>query len=203
VIETIVELRNGAVHEIHHEPMPGGGWVATFDDITERRRFQARIHHMAHHDALTGLPNRVLFAERLDEMVARFHDLGQTGALLCLDLDRFKEVNDGFGHAAGDELLRQVAARIQGQLSEDEMLARLGGDEFAIIAQNIHAPESATVLASSIANSFSEPFSLGPGVASVGVSIGIALCSADEEVTVESLLCSADRALYRSKTRLG
>jgi diguanylate cyclase (GGDEF)-like protein len=204
VVESVVELRNGAIHEIHHEPTPGGGWVATLDDITERRRFEARIHHMAHHDSLTGLANRVLFTERLDRMVGRLHGSAGRGALLCLDLDRFKEVNDRLGHAAGDELLQCAASRIHARLDPANTLARLGGDEFAVIVDDVGEPEQVMELALGICDDLAAPFVLKEGTASIGVSIGVAFTSdTTEPVTSEWLLRSADAALYRAKSDHG
>jgi diguanylate cyclase (GGDEF)-like protein len=200
VVESVVELQNGTIHEIHHEPTEDGGWVATFDDITERRRFEARIHHMAHHDSLTGLANRVLFTERLDAMVARLQGSAGLGALLCLDLDGFKAVNDSLGHPAGDELLIAASSRIQARLGETSTFARLGGDEFAIILDDLGEPELVLELARDLCEDVARPFDLGEGRVSVGVSIGIVFTSAAGEcLTSEWLLRSADRALYEAK----
>ena len=132
VVETIVELRNGRVHEIHHEPTEGGGWVATIDDITERRLSEQLLMHMARHDGLTSLPNRHVFNERLAIALAQT-GRGDRIAVLCLDLDRFKPVNDTFGHSVGDLLLRSVADRIRSQTRQGDTAVRLGGDEFVIL----------------------------------------------------------------------
>lgn len=160
VTDTEVTLHNGRVHVIHHEPTQGGGWVASFEDITERRRAEAHVRHMAHHDALTGLPNRTLFTERLERTLARLHGESRLEdhrpepaaehwlvAVLLLDLDRFKDVNDTLGHAAGDELLRLVAARIGRCMRLEDTLARLGGDEFALLLECFASAEQATELA--------------------------------------------------------
>ena len=204
--DTVVVLRNGDVHEIHHQPTPGGGWVATFDDITERRRAAAHIQHMAHHDALTELPNRILFAERLDRVLAGLLDGREAVAVMYLDLDRFKAVNDTLGHAAGDTLLQHAAARMRAELRQSDMLARLGGDEFAAVL-HLRDREEAAACAARIVRAISAPFMLrppmaAPGVTSavtVGVSIGIVLCEPGTQWEPERVLRCADLALYRAK----
>ncbi len=214
VTDTEVTLRNGRVHLIHHEPIQGGGWVASFEAITERRWAEARIRHMAHHDALTGLPNRALFTERLEQALARLR--GQTKledprplpaakdwliAVLFFDLDHFKDVNDTLGHAAGDELLRLVAARIGRCLRVEDTLARLGGDEFAVLLESFTTPEQVAELAERVIGVVSAPFVLDGREALVGSSVGITLCiRGDEEDTDPALLLrQADMALYRAK----
>ena len=200
VTETEVTLRNGHVHEIHQEPLPGGGWVATFDDITERRRSEQRIQHMAQHDTLTGLANRALFTERLQEMAARLGRSEEVAAVLCLDLDHFKEVNDVLGHPAGDALLQQVAERLRREVRQTDTLARLGGDEFAVILNNLQEPAEASNFAARVICALSLPFSLELQAAKIGVSIGIALCSgADARTEPDYMLRCADVALYRAK----
>lgn len=200
ITETVVVLHNGRVHEIHQEPLPGGGWVSTFDDITERRRSEHHIQHMAHHDALTGLPNRVLFTERLREMAARLGRSEEVVAVLCLDLDHFKEVNDTLGHPAGDALLQQVAQRLRQEVRQTDTLARLGGDEFAFILHDLQEPAEASNFATRVICALSLPFSLEGQVATIGVSIGIALCSgADARTESDHVLRCADMALYRAK----
>ena len=200
ITETEVALRNGHVHEIHHEPLPGGGWVATFDDITERRRSEQRVQHMAHHDALTGLPNRVLFAERLQQMAARLGRSEELVAVLCLDLGHFKEVNDTLGHPAGDALLHQVAERLRQEVRQTDTLARLGGDEFAVILNDLQEPARASSFAERAICALSVPFNLEAQTVTIGVSVGIALCSgADPRPEPDHVLRCADMALYRAK----
>ena len=128
----IVELSDGRSIVVKRQPMADGGWVATHEDITEQRRIEARIAHMAHHDALTDLANRVLLRERLEETLER-RPRDDKVAVLCMDLDRFKEVNDTLGHPMGDALLKAVAQRLRGCVRDADIVARLGGDEFAIL----------------------------------------------------------------------
>jgi len=205
IVETVVTLRNGDMHEIHHEPTADGGYVATFDDITERRRVERRIQHMAHHDALTGLSNRVLFAEQLAGMVDRLGDTAEVVAVLCLDLDRFKEVNDTLGHPVGDELLRQVAARLRSKVRPTDTLSRLGGDEFAVILNSLRDPGEAAGFADRLIRAMSAPFQLAAQVVTIGVSIGIAVCdgaavaAGEARPDPDGVLRCADMALYCAK----
>jgi diguanylate cyclase (GGDEF)-like protein len=195
--DSIVELENGKILEVHQRPMDDRGWVATLEDITERRRTEARIHHLAHHDALTNLPNRVLLHKRLEEACMR---AGQNSsvAVLCLDLDRFKEVNDTLGHATGDLLLKAVAGRLSACLRQDDTLARMGGDEFAILQTNARQPMSATALADRVIDTLTAPFEVNGHQMLVGTSVGIAVAPADGTVAGE-LLKKADLALYQVK----
>jgi PAS domain S-box-containing protein len=130
--DCILTLKNGRVISIHHRPMPDQGWVATHEDITERRLAEERLAHIARHDALTGLHNRVLLQEHLERNPGR-RRLDGPMAVLCLDLDGFKHVNDQFGHPAGDALLCAVAGRLRANVRTDDVVIRLGGDEFAIL----------------------------------------------------------------------
>jgi diguanylate cyclase (GGDEF)-like protein len=178
-------------------PMEDDGWLVTWEDITERRRIEAKVAHMAHHDALTGLPNRVLFHERLAEAVARSRRR-ELSAVLFLDLDRFKAVNDTLGHPAGDDLLKQVTERLLRQVRETDTVARLGGDEFAIVQTAIRSAEDATVFAGRVIEAVSAPYQLGDQQASIGTSIGIAVIPDDAE-DADQILKNADNALYRAK----
>jgi diguanylate cyclase (GGDEF)-like protein/PAS domain S-box-containing protein len=167
-------------------------------DVTERKQAEARIAHMAHHDALTGLPNRVLFHERLDEALGRVRRSGENLAVLCLDLDHFKSVNDTLGHPVGDELLRAVSARLRQCCRHNELVARLGGDEFAIIQPLTGTPVEASELAIRLISVVSEPYDVHGHEVVIGASIGIALAPADGEES-DGLLRNADMALYRAK----
>ncbi len=214
VTDTEVTLRNGRTHIIHHEPTEGGGWVASFEDITARRLAEARVQHMAHHDALTGLPNRLRFTERLEHTLARLRGENRLEdhrpvpaardwliAVLFLDLDHFKDVNDTLGHAAGDELLRLVAARIARCLRAEDTLARLGGDEFAVLLESFTTAEQVAELAQRVIGVVSAPFVLDGREALVGTSVGITLCVCGEEEAIDpaQLLRQADMALYSAK----
>lgn len=170
-------------------------------DVTEQRRAEARITHMAHHDALTGLPNRVLFSACLIEAIAEHARTGAKAALLCLDLDKFKFVNDTLGHPAGDALLRQVAERITACLRREDLVARLGGDEFAVLLRN---PEAGAVetITGRIIEALARPVRLGDRDCQIGVSIGIALLP-EHGTESDTLLRNADLALYRAKAEGG
>jgi diguanylate cyclase (GGDEF)-like protein len=192
------ELGDGRLIAIYHQPLEDGGWVCTYEDITERRRAEARITFLAQHDVLTELPNRLLFSERLDEALAAASEDSQC-ALLCLDLDGFKEVNDGFGHAAGDLLLREVGRRLLVNMRKGDTAARLGGDEFAILLQGV-SPAEAVAAAQRVTMALSANYALDQhGNANVGVSIGIA-CAPLHASGSEALLSFADKALYAAKS---
>jgi diguanylate cyclase (GGDEF)-like protein len=196
------ELGDGRLIAIYHQPLEDGGWVCTYEDITERRRAEARIAFLAHHDGLTELPNRLLFTDQLDRAIAEASS-NKPCALLCLDLDGFKDVNDRLGHAAGDALLKNVAMRLQTCVRTSDTPARLGGDEFAIVLPDT-LPGEALERANQLASALREPYRLGTfGTAEIAVSIGIA-CAPDHASTGDELLLMADRALYMSKkARLG
>jgi diguanylate cyclase (GGDEF)-like protein len=194
----IRELNDGRVLAIKHQPMPDGGWVSTHEDITDYRRIEARIAHMAHHDVLTELPNRLLLRERLQRAV----DVAQEGkglAVLCLDLDRFKDINDTLGHMVGDGLLKVVADRLRDCVGEGDTVARTGGDEFAVVQSAAEQPIAATALATRIIQAIDEPLEIDGHQVVVGTSIGIAVSPSDG-TDPNQLLKSADLALYRAKS---
>jgi diguanylate cyclase (GGDEF)-like protein len=197
ILSRFLDLPDGRTIAISSEPMAGGGWVTMHQDITERRRVERQIAHMAHHDALTDLPNRVLFRERLAQALVGVRR-GQRFAVLCLDLDHFKTVNDTLGHPIGDELLTMVAARLRRSLRENDTVARLGGDEFAIIQSDIASPTDTAILARRICESVMAPFDIGGHAAMVGASIGIAIAPNDG-TEPDELLKNADMALYGAK----
>jgi diguanylate cyclase (GGDEF)-like protein/PAS domain S-box-containing protein len=174
-------------------------YVGTFSDITTWKRSQQRMEHLAHHDALTGLPNRLMLLSRLEHAVAKARrDQGQ-GAVLFLDLDRFKQVNDTLGHPSGDSLLVAVAKRLRERLRDSDTLARLGGDEFVIVLEQLSEANQAAALARVLIARLSEPFELPGGhVARIGASIGISLFPADGTAPDE-LIKQADLALYQAK----
>jgi diguanylate cyclase (GGDEF)-like protein len=193
----VLETGDGREISITDQPMPNGGWVSTHEDITERRAAQAKISHMALHDALTNLPNRLYFHEQLENRFAH-QERDQKFAVLCFDLDRFKSVNDTLGHQFGDKLLRQVAERMRGCLRDGDTLARLGGDEFAILQGSVKEPTETNALAARLNEVISAPFDLDGHQAVIGVSIGIAVAPADA-TGPDQLLKNADMALYRAK----
>jgi diguanylate cyclase (GGDEF)-like protein len=172
--------------------------VQTYTDITERSRAEERIMHAAHHDVLTCLPNRALFEERLGDAITRAAAAGSSLAVLFLDLDRFKLVNDTMGHAAGDELLKLVANRMRQEMRSTDTLARIGGDEFAVVLPDISSLDTAVNTAERLRGSVRNPYLLSQGKAIIGVSIGIA-CYPVHASTPDQLLDLADIALYRAK----
>jgi diguanylate cyclase (GGDEF)-like protein len=188
---------NGRVVEVRGLPLPDGGFVTTYLDVTDQRRDQAAVAHMAHHDALTGLPNRLLFADRLNSALAHVRRGGMM-ALHYVDLDGFKPVNDRLGHAAGDELLIHAARRLRASVRESDTVARLGGDEFAVIQTLIRDPSDAESVGARLVEAMSKPFRIGAGEVRIGASVGVAL-AAGADLPAEALIASADRALYRAK----
>jgi len=198
VTTSIFETIDGREVLVTNSPMAAGGWVATHEDITERRRAEAKIAYMAHHDALTDLPNRLQLYEQLRQMLAR-SKRGEHVAVFCLDLDRFKDVNDAHGHPVGDLLLKAVADRLRQCIRDTDMVARLGGDEFAIVQAGASQPTDATSLASRLIEVIGAPYELGSHQVAVEVSIGIALAPGDG-LDPDQLLKNADTALYRAKS---
>ncbi len=179
------------------QPLPGGGWVATHEDITERQLAEERIKYMAHHDALTGLPNRTLLREQLDYHLSSVKR-GATLAILCLDLDYFKQVNDTLGHPIGDVLLCAVGKRLSECIRDSDFVARLGGDEFAIIQTDVEQPTSASALAQRLVDTMATPFDADGHEIIIGTSVGISIAPNDS-MDPDILLKSADMALYRAK----
>ncbi|ESX51877.1 EAL domain-containing protein [Mesorhizobium sp. C416B] len=189
-------LADGRTLLVARRPLTGGGWVATFEDITERRRAEERMSHLAHYDTLTDLPNRSMFRERLDQAMTGDTPL----AIFSLDLDRFKAVNDTWGHPAGDWLLKCVAERLRHSLRSDtDVVARLGGDEFAILQFNPKGATDAEQLAKRIVAVVSQPFRDKGRDMHVGISLGIALYPGDGK-DADTLLKNADMALYSGKS---
>jgi diguanylate cyclase (GGDEF)-like protein/PAS domain S-box-containing protein len=171
--------------------------LAVVRDVTDRRLAEAKISHMALHDALTNLPNRTFFHEQMGQFFLQL-GRGQTFALLCLDLDHFKSVNDTLGHPFGDMLLRQVGERLRGCVRESDSVARMGGDEFAILQASIAKPSDLTLLATRLIEVISVPYELDGHQIVVGASIGIAIAPMDAGDS-DQLLKNADLALYRAK----
>jgi diguanylate cyclase (GGDEF)-like protein len=188
------ELRGGRVVACVYSPVANGGWVATYEDVTERHQAETKIMHMARHDALTNLPNRVLFREKMEEALSR----GEAFAVLFIDLDRFKGVNDTLGHPVGDELLCAVTKRLQMAVRGTDTVARLGGDEFAIIQVGAR-PNDASDLAGRIIEAISDTFHVKKNQVVIGTSVGIAMAPTDG-CEPDQLLRNADMALYRAKS---
>jgi len=197
IMAKLVDLPDGRIIAVLNHPMSDGGWVATHDDITDRQRVEQRIAHMARHDALTDLPNRLLFRERLAEALAGA-SRGSKLAVLFLDLDRFKGVNDTLGHPIGDELLKMVAARLRHSVRETDTVARVGGDEFAIIQSGIEEPLDTAILARRIGEAVRAPYDIAGHAVVVDTSIGIAIAPNDG-TEPDGLLKAADMALYGAK----
>ena len=193
----IKPLTDGRMVAISHQNTADGGWVAIHEDITERQKAEAHIAHLARHDQLTDLPNRVFFREELEKSLRRLRH-GEKFAVLCLDLDRFKSVNDSLGHSIGDKLLKAVASRLAGCIDERDFVARLGGDEFAIVQTNIGRPEDGSTLASRIIERLGAPYDIEGQQLDIGVSIGLAIAPADGK-SADQLLKNADLAMYRAK----
>jgi len=171
-------------------------WVGALEDVDARRQAQARIVYMAHHDALTGLANRILLRESLDEALDRASQ-GSGGALLCVDLDRFKGVNDTLGHPVGDALLRAVTERLRACAGPGDLIARLGGDEFSIIQADANQPSAASALANRLITELAAPYELNGQHIIIGASVGVALIA--DRTNRDQLLKNADLALYRAK----
>ncbi len=193
----VFELPDGRTTSVLYHPIPGGGWVTTHEDITERRRAETQIAHMARHDSLTELPNRLSFRERLAQT---FVDLqrDERRAVLYLDLDRFKNVNDTLGHHIGDELLKVVASRLRGCVREGDMVARVGGDEFAIIQMHIARPIDTEILARRLCSAVKAPYEIEGHEVVVDTCIGIAIAP-DDGAEPNEILRNADMALYGAK----
>lgn len=194
---TIVKAPDGRVFSVMRKPLADGGWIATHEDITDRQLAEERVVHMARHDALTDLPNRTMLRERLEYELKRVRR-GEGLAVLCLDLDNFKSVNDTLGHPIGDELLKVVADRLRSCIRDSDTIARLGGDEFAIIMTAVDDPRAAAALAKRIRESITRPYDLDGHQLLTDISIGISLAPVDA-AEPDLILKNADMALYGAK----
>jgi len=188
---------DGATIEVKRTPLEGGGYVVTFEDVTEKLLSEQKIKHLAHHDGLTNLPNRMTFYDRMVTITRRVRP-SETVGVLCLDLDNFKAVNDTLGHPIGDLLLQTAAKRMQNCLRGEDMVARLGGDEFAILQISIEKPADITALATRLIEVVGAPYDLDNHQVVVGVSVGIAIAPGDGD-DPDTLMKNADLALYRAK----
>jgi len=193
------ELRDGRFFAVSHEPMQDGGWVAIHQEITAQKRAESQITYMARHDGLTGLANRAVLRERMQEGLARLQRGGRAFSIFILDLDLFKAVNDSLGHPVGDELLKVVADRLSACLRETDTVARLGGDEFAILtAATGDQRQSALATAKLLLEAVAAPYDIDGHKLDVATSIGIALAP-EHGTDVDQLIKSADLALYKAK----
>ncbi|MBH0238636.1 bifunctional diguanylate cyclase/phosphodiesterase [Methylobrevis albus] len=193
----IEELDDGRTLSVGNNPMPDGSWVTTFEDISDRRRSEQKIAHMARHDGLTGLPNRASFNERLDDELELASRDGCRVAVVGIDLDRFKDINDSRGHAVGDEVLRIVSARLSAVLGAGEFAARFGGDEFAVM-KTIGQGEDLGDFVARLERALSQPIVLDGFDITPGASLGVALFPTDA-ASRDSLINNADLAMYRAK----
>src|SRR5262245_2067810 len=193
----VIELEDGRAIAVAMRPMTDGGWVVTHEDVTERRRAEKQIAHMARHDSLTDLPNRTLLRDRLAQALASVRRGGRV-AVLYIDLDHFKAVNDTLGHHIGDELLKTVASRLHSSIREVDTVARVGGDEFAIIQTGVEQPTDTATLARRICDAIKAPYDLHGHAVVLDTSIGIAIAPNDGTEPNE-LLKNADMALYGAK----
>jgi diguanylate cyclase (GGDEF)-like protein len=189
---------NGRALSWTFQPMAGGGTVVLVEDITERRNAEARISHLARYDELTALPNRVNFRDEMERLLAISHSAARLSALLFIDLDQFKQVNDTLGHPCGDELLCAVADRLREMLRPEDFVARFGGDEFVVFQQNIKSEEDAAGLARRIVDRLSERYEIDNHLVEIGASVGIAMTS-PPGISADTLMKNADMALYRAK----
>jgi diguanylate cyclase (GGDEF)-like protein len=196
-INVTVDLPDGRVVEVVNRPTADGGWVATHEEITERKRYEARIAYLAHHDVLTGLPNRATFDECFATTLERARGSGEQFALVCLDLDRFKCVNDLFGHAVGDALLCEVANRLKATIG-GAFLARIGGDEFIIIVTGTQLLDTTARLVERIVTALGDCIEVDGRKLTANASVGVAIYPNDA-TDGENLICNADAALYRAK----
>jgi len=193
----IERLSDGRSIAISHRPISHGGFVATFEDITDRLLAEEKIKHLAHYDALTNLMNRVAFYERMESVITRLHR-SESIAVLSLDLDHFKSVNDTLGHPVGDLLLQTAAERMRSCVRGEDIVARLGGDEFAIVQVPSEQPSNITALAARLIEVIGAPYDLDGHQVVVGASVGVALAPGDGDKP-DILMKNADLALYRAK----
>ena len=194
----VIDTPDGRSIQVVNEPLPDGGWVATHEDITERRTIEERIAHLAHYDALTDLPNRALFHEQIKQELPYAKPDRQV-AVLYIDIDEFKSVNDSLGHLIGDELLKSVAQSLRGCVPDTGFVARLGGDEFAVVQTCVHNPNDVTDLVERIFAAIRTPFDCLGHRVTADASIGIALAPKDGS-DLDQILKNADLAMYAAKS---
>ena len=184
--------------QVELAPVPGEGWAVTFEDVSTRKATEARADEMARLDPLTGLPNRLMLRERLAEAVARLVRTGEAFAVLLIDLDRFKPVNDTLGHPIGDALLEKVADRLRSTVRPTDTVARIGGDEFVILQTGVREAADTQALARRVVDLIGRTYMVEGHLLTIGASVGAALAPGDG-VEADKLLKNADLALYRAK----
>ena len=194
--DTVIGVPDGRVIRLIYKRSPDGGWVTTLEDITERRRVEARIEHLAHYDALTNLPNRTLFQRHAEGLLLQTAEV--SFAILYIDIDEFKRINDSLGHLIGDEFLRGVSIRLQDAIGPQDFVARLGGDEFAVVQHGVSSEEDVNALAARIYAALRTPFDCRGHSLSADASIGIALAPQDG-TELDQLIKNADLAMYGAK----
>ena len=197
IVTADADTEHGRALSWTFQPMICGGTVVLVEDITERRKAEARISHLARFDSLTELPNRLSFRDEIERLLAAPNSESRLSALLFIDLDQFKQINDTLGHPCGDRLLCIVADRLRGMLRPEDFVARFGGDEFVVFQQNIQSPEEAAALSRRVVERLTERYEVDRHLVEIGASIGIALTSPG--ATADNLLKNADMALYRAK----
>jgi diguanylate cyclase (GGDEF)-like protein/PAS domain S-box-containing protein len=195
----IIDTLDGRNFSLTFQPMENGGSVVLIEDITERKSAEAKISHMARYDALTGLPNRTYFRDQLDKALGATRHSGKSCAVLFIDLDQFKQVNDTLGHPCGDQLLCAVADRLRKIVRDTDVVARFGGDEFVVFQSPVKHPKEAATLAKNIVKWLEEPYEIEGHNVVIGASIGIAI-TPHEAISADHLLKNADMALYRAKS---
>ncbi|HXY89688.1 MAG TPA: EAL domain-containing protein, partial [Xanthobacteraceae bacterium] len=195
----IIDTLDGRNFSLTFQPMENGGSVVLIEDITERKNTEAKISHMARYDALTGLPNRTYFRDQIDKALGPTRHSGKSCAVLFIDLDQFKQVNDTLGHPCGDQLLCAVADRLRKIVRDTDVVARFGGDEFVVFQSPIKHPKEAAALAKNIVKWLEEPYDIEGHNVVIGASIGIAI-TPHETISADHLLKNADMALYRAKS---
>lgn len=197
IVTTDVDMEQGRALSWTFQPMAVGGTVVLVEDITERRKAEARINHLARFDLLTELPNRLSFRDEIERLLTISNSAPRLSALLFIDLDQFKQINDTLGHPCGDRLLCIVADRLRGMLRPEDFVARFGGDEFVVFQQNIQSAEEAAALSRRIVERLTERYEIDRHLVEIGASIGIAMTSPG--ITADNILKHADMALYRAK----